>query len=301
MERINIFTKQDKKLEFNPLEDRAFQIILKDYEIFKFVIESITGRSIQEKVIYQINQTLNFTVNGKEIRLDGAFDTDEILYNIEGQNKTSEFKFKRHLYYWSIIFASLLQKSDPYSKLKPVVSIVVYKDKGNKNDIIQEGSLTGNIFDTVEDKTLLSLISVNTSQWRKAENEGLKIFTSLIYNDGYTEATKDLFEGVDVHSKMFKTLNNSIIKTCGGIKQKEAEKRGDIKMAELYKNAVWDTAWDTAWKTAWNTAEKEGAIKGKIEAFLEMGLSIEDISKKINVPLIQVKTIISALQSEGKI
>ena len=114
----------------DPLDDRALKILLSDDEQFTLLAEALSGKSLDEDKIININGELVLSVKGRLIRLDALRDTSAGYINIEGQIEASDFPFKRHVFHGAFIYVSGLQKSETWQSLKPVTSIVIYKDKG---------------------------------------------------------------------------------------------------------------------------------------------------------------------------
>ena len=276
----------------NPLHDRAFRILLTDYEILASLVEILTGDKVSRDKIYHFNPNIVIKVKNKEVELDNIAGFDNTLYNIEGQNKASEFTYKRHLFYWATIFSHTLQKSDDYDDVKSVVSIVVYQDKGNK-DLFQHGYVAGDIFTRVGDKDLLSLISINAKQWRVAKNEKLRAFLSLVYNGIYSEQNKHMFDDVDIKSEFFKQLCSAMIISCSQVKYEEVYRKGDEKMATLYKSFITE---EERLK-AEAKGREEGIIRGGVKIlYNKFNYTPEQISSTLNISIEEVEQIIKSLK-----
>ena len=57
----------------NPLDDRAFRILLSDKEQFKALYEALLGEALNEDKIISINGEIVFSVKGRLIRLDSFY------------------------------------------------------------------------------------------------------------------------------------------------------------------------------------------------------------------------------------
>ena len=271
----------------NPLEDKAFQILLSDYKIFSLIIKAITGEEISEKHIYHFNQTIIINVDNKEVRLDSIRRFIEGIYNIEGQNDARYFPFKRHLFYWSIICSNTLKSGQNYNELPKITSIVIYKDKGNK-PLKQYAKLSGDIFDEESEKNLLNLISINSKMWREAESPLLKEILSIIHNGVYTKETSNLFDGINTNSETFKAFNRTVRISCARLKFEEYKEEGVKPMVQLYGSFLSEEEL--------NEAKLKGKIEGKIELlFNELGYTVMQIANKLGIDEKHVKDVIESL------
>ena len=275
----------------NPLEDKAFRILLADTGVFSLVVNAITGDSIEPNCLYVFNNTIVLTVDGKGVVLDTVLESDGFIYNIEGQNEAKDFTFKRHLYYWAIIFVRQLESGGKYEDLKAVTSIVIYKDKGNSPNVRRIG-LDGP-GDDPSSKNLLRLFSVNSKRWKESENEEMKVFLSIIHNGVLTEKNKHLFDGIDIASDLFLRLNRTIRIACSKYRLDENKVKGDAKMASLYTSFITEEEKEAAI----SMGRTEGEIKGKIELLhKEFNYPVENIAKLLNIPSQKVSDIIRTLK-----
>ena len=159
----------------DPLDDRAFKILASDDEQFKTLAESFSGEVLGDEKIIHMNGEIVLTANGRLIRVDSLRDTTAAFINMDGQIKAEEFPFKRHVFYTALIYANGIQKGDSWEKLKPVISIVIYKDK-SEAALIEKASLIGTLVKTDDDGKQLTLISVNTAKWKTAPTEELRAY-----------------------------------------------------------------------------------------------------------------------------
>ena len=293
--------------EINPLEDKAFQILLSDYKIFSLIIKAITGDELSENHIYHFNQTILINVDNKEVRLDSIRRYIEGIYNIEGQNDARHFPFKRHLFYWSIICSNSLKTGQSYKELPKITSIVIYKDKGNK-PLKQYAQLEGNIFDEESEKSLLTLISINSKRWKEAESPLLKEILAIIHNGVYTEETSHLFDGIDINSETFKSFNRAVRMSCARLRFEEYKKEGVNSMVQLYENFLSaEELLEAELKGEIKgilkgkmegkiEGEIEGIIKGKIEIlFNDLGYTVSQIAERLGLDENRVTEVIKSL------
>ena len=280
----------------DPLNDRAFQILLQDDIIFHKLLQLITNDEFKNKTLYAFGNVIIHTVDGKKIEVDLIRKNEEGIYNIEAQNLTKEFSFKRHLFYWSHIFSYQLRSGSHYNDLCPVVVIVIYKD--NKSDtVIQKGTLTGDILNSGnynENKNLLRLFSVNAGKWEVADSKDLKCFLALISNGVYNEENVHKFNGIDTSSKFFIELNDSMYYACTRYNYEHAKEKGDERRILMYKTIVSEEEL----KKREIKGEIKGKIKGKVELlYYSLNYSVEDISILLNLPIEDVHKILSEVDS----
>jgi len=171
------------------IRDGAFKIFLKNPELFGNVVEDITGDQLPDECEVLINGEIQLTVNGKAIQPDTLTVVETGTYNIEVQTKSSGFPFHRHLFYWATIYANSLKSGEDYKDLKPVVSIVIFKDKGGVN-LREDAYLSGTLTAKAKAKNHLQLIAINAAKWKEAKNERLKYFLALVHNGIYIGANR---------------------------------------------------------------------------------------------------------------
>ncbi|MCL2404187.1 MAG: hypothetical protein FWC92_01440 [Defluviitaleaceae bacterium] len=143
----------------NPLDDRAFRILLSDNEQFKVLSEAILEQKLDEDKIISINGEIVFSVKGRLLRFDALHDTDIGYVNTEGQMYTADFPIKRHIFHGAFVYVNGIQKSESWDKLKPAISIVIYKDKGN-DSVIETATLHGSLIKSDDIKNQLQLMSI---------------------------------------------------------------------------------------------------------------------------------------------
>ena len=205
----------------DPLDDRAFKILVSDDEQFKLLAESFSGEALDDEKIIHMNGEIVLTANGRLIRVDTLRDTSVAVINMDGQIKADEFPFKRHVFYTSLIYANGIQKGDTWDKLKPVISIVVYKDKGEAA-LIQKASLSGTLIETDDDGKQLTLISVNTAKWKTAPTEELRAYLCTLHHGIMTEDNKADFADVK-NSEAFARVQKAVKVACAHTKKQEYE------------------------------------------------------------------------------
>ena len=217
----------------NPLDDRAFKILLSDPEQFIALSEAFLEKSFDEDKIIAINGEIVLSVKGRLVRLDSLHDTDVGYVNMEGQIDALQFPFKRHVFYGSFVYVNGIQKSENWDKLKPAISIVIYKDKGD-DGVIETATLSGSLVKSDEDKNQLQLMAVNAKKWEDVDSEVLRIYLSTLYHGIMTEDNKDKFVGVNTDAYIFEKFQRSVKLACALTKQQEYSEKGDDFMAAQY-------------------------------------------------------------------
>ena len=217
----------------NPLDDRAFKILLSDDDQFIALSEAFLEEKLDQDKIININGEIVLSVKGRLIRLDALRDTNVGYINIEGQMDAMDFPFKRHVFHGAYVCINGIQESDSWDNLKPTISIVVYKDKGG-NAVIETAALAGNLIKSDDDKKQLQLVAVNSKQWRSVESKELRIYLSTLHNGILTEENKDSFIGVNIGTVAFKKFQRSVRVACALTKQQEYKEKGDDFMAIQY-------------------------------------------------------------------
>ena len=154
----------------DPLEDRPLKILLSDDEQFRNLAEMLSGEEFSPGILVQMNGEIVLTTGGKLIRADSLRGAGTALVNIDGQIIARDFPLKRHIFYTSVIYASGIEKGGKWDELKPVFSIVIYKDKGDAK-LFEKATLAGDLIKTDDDSKQLTMIAVNTAKWKDAETE----------------------------------------------------------------------------------------------------------------------------------
>ena len=285
----------------DPLEDRAFKIILSDESIFKRLIEAVAGDVIKEKEAFvSFNAGIVFRVKGKEVQLDTVRQTKEAIYNVEGQGKFKKFSFQRQLYYWSVVFAYSLSKGKEYETLIPVISIVVYRNT-YLNKVRRKAKLTGDLLSSYEDENLLQMFSLCTANWREEKNQWLRYFLALIDLGLGKDLAYYQEQEIDVTSNTFIVLYNSLLISCCDIHIKDLEEKGEITMAEAARTYLSskDKERFLAEGMARGMAKGEikGMAKGEIKALYQiMKMSPREIADKLGKEEAEINLVINNLR-----
>jgi len=257
----------------DPLDDRAFRILVSDDEQFKTLAESISGEVLSDEKIIHMNGEIVLTANGKLIRVDSLRETAAAFINMDGQIKASEFPFKRHVFYTAVIYANGIQKGESWEKLKPVISIVVYKNKGEAA-LIEKAALSGTLVKTDDDGKQLTLISVNTAKWKDAPTEELRAYLSTLHYGIMTEDNKSDFADIDIESNAFAKIQRAVKIACAHTKKQEYENEGDDSMTAVLGQYI-------------TKEEKEAAeARGEARAFSIVSEVISSL--KANVPVSEI-------------
>ena len=266
----------------DPLEDRAFKILLSDDTQFALLAEAFSGQKIDEDSIIDINGEIVMSVKGRAIRLDSLRDTNEGYLNMEGQIIATDFPFKRHVFHSAAIYVNGIQKGDSWHDLKPAISIVVYKDKGDAK-LIRIATLTGDLIESEDDSKQLRLIAINTKRWHDAKSDELKIYLSTLHYGILTDENKDNFTDVDVEDIAFKSFQNAVRIACAKTKQQEYKEKGDDFMATQYATFITEEE-----KQA---AEKRGMeLAREIIRLLKENVPVNEIAKQCQVTTREVES-----------
>ena len=269
----------------DPLSDRPFKILVSDDEQYKFLAESFSGEIIGDEQIIQMNGEIVLTIGGRLVRTDATRGATAAVFNIESQIIAKDFPLKRHVFYTAVIYASGIQKSDPWDKLKPVISIVIYKSKDDA-PLIEKGAFAGELFKTDDDRKQLTLIAVNTAKWRDAPTEKLRAYLATLHHGIMTEHNKADFLDIDVDSASFVKVQRSIKIACAFTKKQEYEKKGDDVMSAVYSSFLSTEERDAATREGEARGEARGEVRGKTLGF---NLAMEVISLlKLNTPIAEI-------------
>jgi len=263
----------------NPLDDRAFRILLSDDEQFIVLAEALLGQKLDEDKIININGEIVLSVKGRLIRLDALRDTNIGYVNMEGQMDASDFPFKRHVFHGAFVYVNGIQKSGSWDELKPAISIVVYKDKGG-DAVIETASLSGSLVKSSNDKNQLQLMAVNSKQWKEAESEELRIYLSTLHNGIMTDENKGSFVGVDTDADTFLMFQRAVRLACAKTKQQEYKEKGDDFMATQYATYLTDEERVAAKEEGENTAF---GLAVEIISMLKAGVPTSEIAEKCRV------------------
>ena len=257
----------------DPLDDRAFKILVSDDEQFKTLAESFSSEVLDDEKIIHMNGEIVLTVNGRLIRVDSLRNTTTAYINMDGQIIAEKFPFKRHVFYSALIYANGIQKGDDWEKLKPVISIVVYKDKGEAA-LFEKATLSGSLVKTDDDGKLLTLIAVNTAKWKTAPTEELRAYLSTLHHGIMTEDNKADFANVDVTGDAFAKIQRAVKIACAHTKKQEYENEGDDSMTAVLGQYI-------------TKEEKEAAeARGEARAFSIVSEVISSL--KANVPVSEI-------------
>ena len=182
MEKISIDVLQ-LLATLNPLEDRPLKLLLSDAEQFRLLAEEITEEPLGDDEIVDINGEIVFTKNGKAIHADTLRLTGKGFFNIDGQMRAVDFPYNRHMFYGSAIYVNGLPAGGDWVGLKPVTSIVLYKDKG-ETPLLAKATMAGSLIQSDAEAKQLTLVAVNTKKWREARTPALQSLLSTLHH-GY--------------------------------------------------------------------------------------------------------------------
>ena len=217
----------------NPLDDRAIKILLSDKEQFKALSDALLEQNLNEDKIISINGEIVYSVKGRLVHLDSLHDTDLGYVNMEGQMEAADFPIKRHIFYGAFVYVNGIQKNESWDKLKPSISIVIYKDKDD-DAAIETAALAGNLIKSDDAKKQLQFMAVNTKKWRDVESEELRIYLSTLHNGIMTDENKDSFVGANTNTRIFDKFQRAVKLACARTKQQEYKEKGDDSMATQY-------------------------------------------------------------------
>ena len=263
----------------DPLDDRAFRIFLSDDVQFTLLAEAFSGETLDGEKIVHMNGEIVLTAKGKLIRADSLRDTDSAFINIDGQIKTSDFPFKRHVFYTAAIYANGIKQGGAWDSLKPVISIVIYKNKGD-SDLFEKAALSGNLVKTEDDGKQLIMISVNTAKWKDAPNEEIKAYLATLHHGIMTEDNKADFADIDIDGSAFTNIQRAVRIACAHTKKQDYddEQKGDKAMSALI--ATYLT------KEEKEAAKNEGKVEGQSKG-LHIALEIFNLLKT-NTPVAEI-------------
>ena len=309
--KSHVFTKEDVITEevvdqhlkqylatADPLADRAFKVLLSEELLYKRLIASIVGDNLKETLV-SINCEFIFRVKGKAIQVDTIQKAQNAIYNIEGQGENKAFSFKRHLYYWSAIFAYSLTKGNKYETLVPVVSVVIYKKTGRKK-VKRKAVLKGDLLSSFDDEKLLQMYSICAAHWREEADEFLRYFLALIDLGIDKELIYYQQQGLDIASNTFKMLYNSIFISCCDPHVEKLEKTGDVVMAEAVRGYLASKDREKiraeGWEEGRAEAQEEALVQGEVRALYQiMKLSPKEVAIKLGKEESEVISIIREL------
>jgi len=265
----------------DPLSDRPFKVLISDDEQFTLLAESFSGETLDGEKIVHMNGEIVLTAGGRLIRMDALRGTDTALFNIEGHQITEDFPLKRHIFYTAVIYAHGLQKGDAWEKLKPVISIVVYKDKGDVA-LIEKCALSGDLLKTDADRKQLIMIAVNTAKWKDAPTEELRAYLATLHYGIMTEENKMRFADVNVDSDAFAKAQRAVRMACAHTKREDYNEKGDDAMSAIYATYLS--------KEDREAARKEGEARGEVRGEARgLHLAWEIInSLKANTPVSEI-------------
>jgi len=271
----------------DPLDDRAFRIYISDDEEFSFLAESISGESLDGEKIIHMNGEIVLTANGRLIRTDALRGTATAFFNMESQIETDDFPLERHIFYTAVIYASGIQKGDSWDKLKPVISIVIYKDKG-ETALVENAALAGTLMKTDADRKHLTLIAVNTAKWKTAPTEELRAYLSTLHHGIMTEDNKADFASVDTSSNAFTRIQRAVKMACAHTKKQEYDDKGDDSMSAILDQYISKEAKE-------ETRNQTFDVVFEIINLLKSNVPVREIANKYKVTVNQVEKLREAL------
>jgi len=271
----------------DPLDDRAFRIYVSDDEEFSFLAESISGESLDGEKIIHMNGEIVLTANGRLIRTDALRGTATTFFNMESQIETDDFPLARHIFYTAVIYANGIQKGDSWDKLKPVISIVIYKDKGEAA-LFENAALAGTLMKNDADRKHLTLIAVNTAKWKTAPTEELRAYLSTLHHGIMTEDNKANFASIDTNSNAFTRIQRAVRMACAHTKKQEYEEKGDDTMSAVYATYL-------SKEEREETKNQTFDVVFEIINLLKSNVPVPEIANKYKVTVNQVEKLREAL------
>ncbi|MCL2200096.1 MAG: hypothetical protein FWB80_14380 [Defluviitaleaceae bacterium] len=266
----------------DPLDDRAFRIFISDDEQFTLLAEAFSGEALDGEKIIHMNGEIVLTANGRLIRTDALRGTATAFFNMEGQIETADFPLKRHIFYTAVIYANGIQKGDTWEKLKPVISIVIYKDK-TETALIEKGTFYGDLFKTDNDRKQMTLIAVNTAKWKDAPTEELRACLSTLHHGIMTESNKSDFADIDKDGAAFTKIQRAVRMACAQTIKQEYKKKGDDSMVLKYETYLTKEEREEAEIRGEARGKAEGIAEGasKVIELIKSGLTPEEALRKI--------------------
>ena len=145
-----------------------------------------------------------------------------------------------------------------------------------------------------DDGKQLSLISLNASKWKKADNKWLKCFLALVYNGVDLEINKSKFVNIDTDSMEFKEIHRNMRIACGESCMARFEKEDDLVMSTMMRSYLTEEQQ----QQARNQGIEQGIVKGQVLLYYKLGYSIEDIAKEMGISVEKVKMILELPQAQ---
>jgi len=279
----------------NPLDDRAFKILLSDVEQYKNLAEAFTGKTLDEASIIDMKNEIVLSVKGRLIHLDALKDTDIGHINMEAQMIAIGFPFKRHVFHGAATYVNGIQKGDKWEMLKPTTSIVIYKDKGDA-ELMEDATLSGKLIKTDDDRNQLTLIAINSKKWKDAKTEELRAYLSTFHHGIMTEDNKADFAGVDTNSDAFTKIQRAVTIACAHTKKQENKNKGDDSMFSVLDQYLSKEEREAAEARGEAKGEAKGLnIAWEIINLLKANTPIPEIANKFKIPSSEVEKFKTAL------
>ena len=262
------------------------KILSSNLDLCKELLELILGVEIKSVQLSESQREMRETYTGKGIRLDVyVLGEDNVVYDIEMQTTISKELPKRMRYYQGMIDIHLIERGDPYSKLKKSYIIFICTEdtfgKGLpkytfRNICEQDNSV---VLDDEAEK-----IIINAGGNREGLSDNMKDFLDFIEGKGATNSfTRRLQEQVDTAIKEDKW---------------EVEYMTYIQTINLERAEAREEGFEEGRAEGRAVGREEGRAEGRaegqrslIESMLRKGKTPDEISDFCDYPLQLVKEI----------
>lgn len=263
--------------KLNLEDDFLFAKVMSDTHICRKVLEKILDIKIKDIVMPASQKTIDLLLESKGIRLDiYVNDTNGTVYNCEIQRGRKRELPKRSRYYQGSIDLDMISKGDPYENLqKSFVIFICTFDPFNKGRHIYTFQNTCKEMPELILGDETSKVFLNTKGKQDDIDYELKEFLE------YIENTTDSF------------VSQAVSPLIGEIHKKVTEVKQSKEMEAEYMTLLQRDR-----ENIELGLEKGALLVPRIIKYYNSGLSIEEISQKLNTTDEYVKLVIKSYEEE---
>lgn len=286
--------------QITPQNDVVFKMIFADPKHERVLLHFLNCVVVSKSPIKKV-KVLNSEITSEHVlqkgsRLDIQAETDDNeLIDIEMQVGADPHMVGRALFYWSKLFAGELKVSDHYGKLRRTISINILNFK-----LFTKDSRYWRRCHITDDESkeiitdLLEIQFVELNKLKKFTKESPLTFWIEFFNDPYSEASKELYKFVPElkeASEIFEAAKSDPVKRRLIQEREDAIRNYNNAISVAIEQGRAEERAKAEAKLAEERAKAEAEKAKMAQRFLDMGLSVEQISQGTGLSVSEVESL----------